>query len=185
MDNKEMREKFEVWAKENYTLMNIHCSQKEKMFELYEDQYNFVEVGFAYRVFKKLKEEVVTEKPKPIWTWEDKNNKILPETGSLIVGKTTKIVYEVVKKNNDGFAIASTNEEGDITVGFYTKEEIVTCFEPLETPQQKYDRERREFVLSIKVPAYVWKDSVSDFKAGLSIAYDKLKPFQEDKKTQE
>lgn len=118
----------------------------------------------------------------PVWTWEDKNNKILPETGSLIVGKTTKIVYEVVKKNNDGFAIASTNEEGGITVGFYTKEEIVTCFEPLETPQQKYDRECQEF--ASKALSDLVQGKTQPFEIFQKF-YKELKPFQEDKKTQE
>ena len=178
MYNKEMRKEFEIWAKENYLKMGVDKEDVPHMFELYKDgTYNFYGVDTAYAAYvsylegyktgNKLKEESLAEMTKPIWTWKDKCLKILPEVGSEIVGDISKIVYEVVKRNNSGYVVASTNDDGVITTGYYTKEEIMKSFNPHETPQQKYNREMEEYVKTIADKDPVCRHSIYDFEEEL------------------
>lgn len=178
MYNKEMRKEFEIWAKENYLKIGVDKEDVPHMFELYKDgTYNFYGVDIAYAAYvsylegyktgNKLKEESLAEMTKPIWTWKDKCLKILPEVGSEIVGDISKIVYEVVKRNNSGYVVASTNDDGVITTGYYTKEEIMKSFNPHETPQQKYNREMEEYVKTIADKDPVCRHSIYDFEEEL------------------
>lgn len=122
-----------------------------------------------------VKNNAVTTKP--VWTWEEYWSKVLPQVGA-IVEDNNKAKAEILF-NKHGFVGFLCETDGG-TPSSLSEAAFLSHFKPLETPQQKYNRERSEFVKSIGVPAYVWKDAANDFKAGLSVAYEKLKPFQKD-----
>lgn len=116
------------------------------------------------------------ETTKPIWTWEEYKNKVLPQVGA-IVEDNNRAKAEILFNKHGFIGFLCETDGGNPSI--LSEGAFLSHFKPLETPQQKYSRERSEFVKSIEVPAYVWKDSVSDFKAGLSVAYERLKPFKE------
>lgn len=221
MDNKEMRKEFEIWAKENYDLMNIPASKVERMFELFEDRYNFIDVGVGYQVFKKLKEESSAEKPinnedeleslywefddqrskkttderllfkgklryyasivknnvettKPIWTWEDKIAGRLPEVGATVLG-SLDCECVILGADIKDKIVAVQYQDGQL------QKLNIHYINPVETPQEKYNREMEEYVKAIADKDPESRYSIYDFKEGVKAAYKQFKPFQEDK----
>ena len=113
----------------------------------------------------------IIKEPKQ-WTWEDKKAGRLPEVGSLVM-------VEDVEAENNIFEFAGVCAGSkrfavkDITDGllyFYIKEMIV----PIETQEEKAQREEDEFVASITKCTSTDEYS-SGYIEGLLAAYRKLK----------
>ena len=102
------------------------------------------------------------------WTWEDKKDGVLPDVGSIFTYRDETLTCNFI----DG--------DGEIWAhDIYNK--IVTPLlrdcKPIETAREKYDRERDEWVNSLrnKLPPLNMS-----FINGMIKAYEELKPFTGD-----
>lgn len=175
MKNKEMRKEFEIWAKENCDLMLQRIEGVEEMFEVYKGNYNLTYVRVGYQVFKKLKEESSTEKTKPIWTWEDKIAGRLPEVGAIVLG-SLDCECVILGADIKDRTVVVQYQDGQL------QKLNIHYINPVETPQEKYNREMEEYVKAIADKDPESRYSIYDFKEGVKAAYKQFKPFQEDKK---
>ena len=110
------------------------------------------------------------ESPKPMWTKADQEKGILPTVGcELRIGSDLYIVEAI--NSNEGQLCVRDKSDGELSITYrqYIK--------PIETPREKYDRERDEWVNSLrnKLPPLNMS-----FINGMIKAYEELKPFTGD-----
>jgi hypothetical protein len=107
------------------------------------------------------------------WTWEDKKAGVLPEVGAECIkeGKVVTIInvneryVTYIDKNN------SRASSGNVSINF-----VNSFLKPIETPDEKAQREEDEFYLDVKND---WNLAMSNkdesFELGVRAAYRKLK----------
>ena len=111
------------------------------------------------------------ESPKPMWTKADQEKGILPTVGCLCIeGMYPEEVIAVTSK----YIVTKTKTDGVCTTSIET---FKRTYRPIETPREKYDRERDEWVNSLrnKLPPLNMS-----FINGMIKAYEELKPFTGD-----
>lgn len=107
----------------------------------------------------------------PIWTWEDKKAGRLPEVGCVVMAIGVNEVARIAAINNDSVcSVCVVFEDGDfITLNF-------SGIAPIETPEEKAQREEDEFVTSLCKEldgTSLQHDSI--YERGVRAAYRKLK----------
>ena len=121
--------------------------------------------------FIKLAMRRIIKEPKR-WTWDDKKAGRLPEVGSDVLCSNGKTIYtiEAVNKNENQLCVRD-GDDGDLAIT-YTQH-----IQPLETPREKYDRERDECIdkLLAKIPP-----SPITVVTAMKIMYEELRPFTGD-----
>lgn len=109
----------------------------------------------------------------PVWTVSDQLAGKMPEVGSIIVGCSSNTDYEVIKKTSCGIVIFSDNPKD--TVGYYDNKDVFLFFKPIETTEEKAQREEDEFVVAMLDAASQEQLMSAGFKSGVIAAYRKLK----------
>lgn len=117
-----------------------------------------------------------TEKTKPIWTLEEYNSKVLPQVGAIVEDNNRTKAEILFKKNG---IIILLREDACYIPERLTADLFLNKFKPLETPQQKYNREMKEYVKTIVDKDPVGRYSIYDFEEGIKAAYKQFNPFQE------
>ena len=107
--------------------------------------------------------------PKPTWTKADQKAGRLPEVGSLIVNVETGDQFSFVGVNA-GSNRWACKDACDGLLYFFKSHEM----SPIETPREKYDRERDECIdkLLAKMPP-----SPITVVLAMKIVYEELRPF--------
>ena len=77
----------------------------------------------------------------------DGESETRPKLGSLIVGESSGVVYEVIKVTKAGVVVFA--DTPDNVVGYYNKRDFLLFFKPIETTEEKAQREEDEFVVAI------------------------------------
>lgn len=113
---------------------------------------------------------IIKEPVAPVWTKKDRESETLPELGSLIIGESSGVVYEVIKVTKAGVVIFA--DTPDDVVGYYDKRDILLFFKPIESPEERSQREEDEFVESTCRQNEPHSTLYSD---GVRAAYRKLK----------
>ena len=101
------------------------------------------------------------------WTWKDKKAGRLPEVGCVVMAIDVNEVARIAAINNDSVcSVCVVFEDGDfITLNF-------SGIAPIETPEEKAQREQEEFVASFNSEKY---SNPTLYREGLRDAYHKLK----------
>jgi hypothetical protein len=106
------------------------------------------------------------------WTWEDKKAGRLPEVGAKCrQGHKDEIVVAVTEK----FVVTECQ---DMSVCTTRKDVFMRSYNPIETPEEKAQREEDEFFFALKDE---WQNpksppiSSASFEVGVRAAYRKLK----------
>ena len=100
------------------------------------------------------------------WTWEDKKAGRLPEVGAKCrQGHKDEIVIAVTEK----FVVTECQ---DMSVCTTRKDVFMRSYNPIETPEEKAQREQEEFVASFNSEKY---SNPTLYREGLRDAYRKLK----------
>ena len=115
-------------------------------------------------------ERRIIKEPKR-WTWEDKKAGRLPEVGCEVMAIDTKMVCTVNAICKIYKSLSLTFPDGSL--GMVELEDI----DPIETPREKYDRERDECIdkLLAKIPP-----SPITVVPAMKIVYEELRPFTGD-----
>ena len=106
----------------------------------------------------------------PTWTKADQEKGILPTVGcELRIGSDLYIVEAI--NFNEGQLCIRDESTGELSITY------IQHIQPIETPREKYDRERDEWVNSLrnKLPPLNMS-----FINGMIKAYEELKPFTGD-----
>ena len=99
------------------------------------------------------------------WTWEDKKAGRLPEVGSKVA--TIRNFYcTVVGVDEERKNIAIQYENGKLDVV------RVHCVSPIESPREKYERERDELLKNLR-------EQCNSLPSLINELYEQLKPFEE------
>ena len=106
------------------------------------------------------------------WTWEDKKAGRLPEVGCLVVNKTGKVSEVVTIKNGYFVLFECGKNNGPLTIH---GDLLMNQFKPVETPEEKSQREEDEFVVAMLDAASQEQLMSAGFKSGVIAAYRKLK----------
>lgn len=106
------------------------------------------------------------------WTLEDKKAGRLPEVGCLVVNKTGKVSEVVTIKNGYFVLFECGKNNGPLTIH---GDLLMNQFKPIETPEEKAQREEDEFVASVIDLASENQLMSCGFKDGVIAAYRKLK----------
>ena len=104
------------------------------------------------------------------WTVEDKKAGRLPEVGCRIEDKITGI--NTVLFNNGDYIVAVSDSH---CAGKYIADNVFAYFNPIETPEEKAQREEDEFVKLMIDLASESQLMSCGFKDGVISAYRKLK----------
>lgn len=108
----------------------------------------------------------------PVWTKADQEKGILPTVGCLCIeGMYLEEVIAVTSK----YIVTKTKTDGVCTTSI---EAFKRTYRPIETPREKYDRERDECIdkLLAKIPP-----SPITVVPAMKIVYEELRPFTGDK----
>ena len=105
----------------------------------------------------------------PTWTVEDQKAGKLPEVGCLVVNKTGKVSEVVTIKNGYFVLFECGKNNGPLTIH---GDLLMNQFKPVETPEEKAQREEDEFVGSMCRPNEPCSKLYID---GIRAAYRKLK----------
>ena len=99
------------------------------------------------------------------WTWEDKKAGVLPEVGSIFTYRDETLTCHFI--DGDGEIWAHDIDNKIVTP-------LLRDCKPIETPREKYDRERDECIdkLLAKIPP-----SPITVVPAMKIVYEELKPF--------
>ena len=109
--------------------------------------------------------------PKPIWTKADQEKGILPTVGCFCIeGMYPEEVIAVTSK----YIVTKTKTDGVCTTSIET---FKRTYRPIETPREKYDRERDECIdkLLAKIPP-----SPITVVPAMKIVYEEIRPFTGD-----
>ena len=98
------------------------------------------------------------------WTVEDQKAGRMPEVGAKVDGG--KVVFV------NGFNVVTELKSGAVIVS--SQKTFLNTFKPIETPQEKAQREENEFVFLVESEYNKMPNEIS-FKAGIRAAYRKLK----------
>ena len=107
----------------------------------------------------------------PVWTKADQEKGILPTVGCLCIeGMYPEEVIAVTSK----YIVTKTKTDGVCTTSIET---FKRTYRPIETPREKYDRERDECIdkLLAKIPT-----SPITVVPAMKIMYEELRPFTGD-----
>lgn len=107
----------------------------------------------------------------PVWTKADQEKGILPTVGCLCIeGMYPEEVIAVTSK----YIVTKTKTDGVCTTSIET---FKRTYRPIETPREKYDRERDECIdkLLAKIPP-----SPITVVPAMKIVYEELRPFTGD-----
>lgn len=101
------------------------------------------------------------------WTWEDKKAWRLPEVGANVIGKRAVLCYEVALVTEKEIILKCCSG----ICHTYKHNVFIEFFYPIQTPEEKAQREEDEFV------ADLYRKSIQDetFEQGARAAYRKLK----------
>lgn len=105
--------------------------------------------------------------PKPTWTKADQEKGILPTVGcELRIGSDFYIVEAI--NFNEGQLCIRDESDGELSITY------IQHIQPIETPREKYDRERDECIdkLLAKIPP-----SPITVVPAMKIVYEELRPF--------
>lgn len=118
--------------------------------------------------FRPIAMRRIIKEPKR-WTVEDQKAGRLPEVGCNITNSATGDITVIFSK--DDF-IVTISPAG--VIGKYSIREVFSFFAPIETPREKYDRERDECIdkLLAKIPP-----SPITVVPAMKIVYEELRPF--------
>ena len=97
------------------------------------------------------------------WTWEDKKAGRLPEIGSIFTYRNETLTCHFIDDNDEVWA-------HDIDNKIVTP--LLRDCQPIETPEEKVQREQEEFVASFNSEKY---SNPTLYREGLRDAYRKLK----------
>ena len=100
----------------------------------------------------------------PTWTVEDQKAGRLPDVGAKVDGG--KVVFV------NGFNVVTELKSGAVIVS--SPKTFLNTFKPIETPEEKAQREENEFVFLVESEYNKMPNEIS-FKAGIRAAYRKLK----------
>ena len=106
------------------------------------------------------------------WTWEDNKAGRLPDVGCLVVNKTGKVSEVVTIKNGYFVLFECGKNNGPLTIH---GDLLMNQFKPVETPEEKSQREEDEFVVAMLDAASQEQLMSAGFKSGVIAAYRKLK----------
>ena len=98
------------------------------------------------------------------WTVEDQKAGRMPEVGAKVDGG--KVVFV------NGFNVVTELKSGAVIVS--SPKTFLNTFKPIETPDEKAQREENEFVFLVESEYNKMPNEIS-FKAGIRAAYRKLK----------
>ncbi len=107
----------------------------------------------------------------PVWTKADQEKGILPTVGCLCIeGMYPEEVIAVTSK----YIVTKTKTDGVCTTSIET---FKRTYRPIETPREKYDRERDECIskLLAEIPP-----SPITLVSAMKIVYEELRPFTGD-----
>ena len=109
--------------------------------------------------------------PKPTWTKADQEKGILPTVGCLCIeGMYPEEVIAVTSK----YIVTKTKTDGVCTTSIET---FKRTYRPIETPREKYDRERDECIDKLLAKVTPMR---SNQTYGMKIMYEELRPFTGD-----
>ena len=109
------------------------------------------------------------------WTWEDKKAGRLPDVGAEFSHCHSVDKRTVLLLTDKHVGIECDNS--DVNPYFVTHAEFIKYYIPIETPREKYDRERDECIdkLLAKIPP-----SPITVVPAMKIMYEELRPFTGD-----
>ena len=134
-----------------------------------DDDNNLHEVYFTQESdsLNKVAQRRIIPEPKR-WTWEDKDTGRLPEVGCKCVGILSEAIKRVVHVNKH---IVAVENEKTLNVCNFTHEEFFRNHKPIETPAEKAQRLRSEWV---KHALDLYMSSPKNDVASMGDVYDAL-----------
>lgn len=109
-----------------------------------------------------IAERRIIKEPK-LWTWEDKKAGVLPDVGSIFTYRDETLTCHFI--DGDGEIWAHDIDNNIVTP-------LLRDCQPIETPEEKVQREQEEFVASFNSEKY---SNQTLYREGLRDAYRKLK----------
>ena len=137
--------------------------------ERYNKRYGWSKSCLALEDFKPVAMRRIIKTP--VWTKADQEKGILPTVGCLCIeGMYPEEVIAVTSK----YIVTKTKTDGVCTTSIET---FKRTYRPIETPREKYDRERDECIdkLLAKIPP-----SPITVVPAMKIVYEEIRPFTGD-----